>query len=644
MKSFRRFGWGAAIVALVAVGDARAVIYGLDGGNYNAYQWRTDNLTWDQHRFNAMQATFGGQSGHLVTLTDAAENTYVNNIGSGDRWIGLTDHDLTNGGIASTIDGFSGSGNLGAFETGAFSGGASRTSAGWRWVDGTVYNGAVFQAWNGSEPNNAGQTTTNPGEDAVHYTGSAGLWNDNNAGSSLGDTDTLMDAIYEFNTQIAPAQLQAWKATIVKVQDVQDPGFNVGNLANANSLRNAPVGSTDRQLSFGTQGIATGTFALADFKDSGASGNFAGEPLPPGIAGAADDYVVVYSNQFTVAADGTFTFGFRSDDGGHIRIPGASFGTTTNTNGQVAGSDTLSFAANRGQADTFGQVFLAAGNYNIEFLYWEDGGGSSAGEAFFAPGAFTSFAGNGFKLLGDNTGVLTFANPANNVQTHKARPQINYPDITTLAQADQALAGAFAAPTQVGFPKEAFYDVININNAASGNPTAQAGAFGGIEDPVFGLVNVDDFVFQATALLEVPETGIYTFGVRSDDGARLRIDVAGDGFSDADNIIAGNGVLNFVYADILLTKGFVPIQFTWFERGGGADAEVFAAFNPLDLAVSGDPRNLTNGLVFRLVGDGPNGGLRVFQTQPVNVPEPATGLLGLLGMTLLARRRTRATT
>ncbi len=110
-------------------------------------------------------------------------------------------------------------------------------------------------------------------------------------------------------------------------------------------------------------------------------------------------------------------------------------------------------------------------------------------------------------------------------------------------------------------------------------------------------VDVDDFVVEVTATIHIPSAGPWTFGVNSDDGFRLNV---GDSFviafpdprGPADTL----GVFNVPVA------GDYALRLVYYERGGGAGLELFAA-----------PGNRTawDSTNFRLVGDTANGGLAV---------------------------------
>ncbi len=106
--------------------------------NYNGHSYyrSTGSMTWT----NARQSCLN-MGGHLVTITSAAENTFIFNLWP-SGWIGLTDE---------VVEGQ------------------------WRWVTGETYS---YSSWNSGEPNNAGN------EDYIQFVG-GGRWNDLNNNSSL---------------------------------------------------------------------------------------------------------------------------------------------------------------------------------------------------------------------------------------------------------------------------------------------------------------------------------------------------------------------------------------------------------------------------------------------------------------------------
>jgi hypothetical protein len=99
--------------------------------NYNGHSYyrSTGSMTW-----TAAKAACENMGGHLVTVTTAAENSFIFGLWP-NGWIGLTDE---------LVEGQ------------------------WRWVTGETFS---WSNWNGGEPNNAGN------EDYIQFVG-GGKWND----------------------------------------------------------------------------------------------------------------------------------------------------------------------------------------------------------------------------------------------------------------------------------------------------------------------------------------------------------------------------------------------------------------------------------------------------------------------------------
>lgn len=154
--------------------------------------------------------------------------------------------------------------------------------------------------------------------------------------------------------------------------------------------------------------------------------------------------------------------------------------------------------------------------------------------------------------------------------------------INNLTQAQQLMdgtitrgnvtVGGVAKPTPITIT-----DQPRINYA----DVASAGVFSGDTWPTasFGTAAIDDFVLRATAVLVVASTGEYTFNINNDDGGRLRIDLNNDGdFNDPGEVIISDDALHgstTSTADKVLNAGTYPIEYIYFERGGGATGEVF---------------------------------------------------------------------
>ncbi len=165
--------------------------------------------------------------------------------------------------------------------------------------------------------------------------------------------------------------------------------------------------------------------------------------------------------------------------------------------------------------------------------------------------------------------------------------------INSLATADTAISGVNNRP---GSPVNASAQVLDYVDAAAGN----AGNFS-LNNPFPGLnINIDDFALRATATIFISgdQAGDWTFGTNADDGVRLRI--------DGNDIIVDNTLHppQDRFGTVNLTAGTHEIDAVFFERGGGAAYELFAAPGT---------HNAFNAN-FDLVGD-PNGNLPLVSLQ-----------------------------
>jgi len=378
----------ACVVALVAGGSAQATLlatgpYGA-GGTLNAYERNGTAMTWDAARVAAASRSFVGVAGHLVTLGSAAENAFVFGVGSGDRWIGLTDSFAT-----STIDGAT---MPGVGEFGNTSGMAypvagtdpndniinpgTQRGEGWAWVTGEPL---VYQNWGGGEPNNSGE------EDAAHIRGDAG-WNDHRAGSTLGNTDQNLASLIEYDVNLTGGVL-------LHALNYREVKANTGVIG---QITNLAQGEALLALNPGDPGHAgekSGLATVVNLRGGGGEGRF-GNNDSYLIGG--DDFASEFTGWIRIPSAGQWTFGTNSDDG-----TGLVIGTFTKNNDVLAGPhDHLA---------TFN--FASAGMYPLRLVFFERGGGEEV-ELFAAQGAFTSYNTN-FRLVGDRAnGGLVVTNMA----------------------------------------------------------------------------------------------------------------------------------------------------------------------------------------------------------------------------------------
>lgn len=138
-------------------------------------------------------------------------------------------------------------------------------------------------------------------------------------------------------------------------------------------------------------------------------------------------------------------------------------------------------------------------------------------------------------------------------------------------------------------------DVINYVGTGAGANFSGDRAF-----PTQAMqVDFDDFFIDATGVMTIPTSGLWTFGVNSDDGFRLVLERDGQVLtSQFDGLRGPSDTLQ----TFDLTAGRWNVRLQVFEHGGGSSAELFAAAGEYTSFVGG---------AFRLVGDVANGGLAV---------------------------------
>jgi hypothetical protein len=148
----------------------------------------------------------------------------------------------------------------------------------------------------------------------------------------------------------------------------------------------------------------------------------------------------------------------------------------------------------------------------------------------------------------------------------------------------------------------------------------------------------NDFILRANGAIRIDVAGTYTFGFDSDDGTAFQLfganftKTGGNGTAGGDIILFNDPTgSSFTLASTFLDAGVYEFEITFFENGGGAFAEYFAAqgsFSSFD------------GNAFRIIGDTEFGGLALVP-RALAVPEPASAMLGMLGLSLLGLRRRR---
>lgn len=215
---------------------------------------------------------------------------------------------------------------------------------------------------------------------------------------------TLPNAVPTAGTYFAPATTYGYRGTagMWGVREIKGyPGIGLNSLVNLDRTFKAhattPGGTV---VSYWTPMIN-----FSDDEYPGVLGYFANEG-DFGTNTAADDNNIALLGRCTVKIPtaGSYTFGFRGDDGSRLRVVGRNFASSTRVNGGNDANpahigDTLYYPNTAGDSATLGVVSLPAGEVDLEFCYFESTGGSSI-EVFAAAGSKTSVD-DAFQLIGN---------------------------------------------------------------------------------------------------------------------------------------------------------------------------------------------------------------------------------------------------
>ena len=342
------------------------------GGNY-AYGQFGPNNTWNLYEvvstatswtaaYNAAAAkSVAGVTGHLVAITSAAEKNFIQSKIGANSWIGLTD-DPAYGGTEK------GDTHSWPAPTEGYPPTATQRGAGFVWCNGEsfTYHSSVW-------------ATSEPGGDGNYVEMSTtGKWYDRSAGSNY-----IYVIEYDLRLTAPPSNSNGF-AILEKHNNVQIPDIQ----------------SAVNFLDNGTGTTYAYNAAVIDYIDpeDWGGGDFSVNNPFGGNTSADDDFFALQIHgTVRIPSSGTWTFGVNSDDGFRLKLDGAVFDTLAGCT-NPAGSDTMEYAGLRGASDSLGAVDLAAGDYEFDLVYFENGGGSGL-EFFAAPGAFPSF--ESYRLVGD---------------------------------------------------------------------------------------------------------------------------------------------------------------------------------------------------------------------------------------------------
>jgi hypothetical protein len=667
-----------AAVAIFSLGPAAyaeffQAPYG-PGDAWNVYEVVTAGATFADANAAASTASWNGTNGHLLHVGSAAENNTVHRkAGFGDVWIGLTDREF------AAPPGADGDGDPTPQESQTFGTADDKNRIkGWAWTSGET---VTFLNWADNEPNDSG------GEDAAHLRND-GQWNDHKSGYAADapmmamiqpgtSTDEsggpsfkyVIEYPVESPTQLAGVPLHtvmpptpmpgipggpgSWG--LVEVRGV-DPGGNITSTIN-NLLTDPPPAAaqifTDRVPKLDLtdpETNANGGPVLGDAPIPFLSDTKDGEPGFPGNPdpnNGDDNWIhTVAKGRLKVLEAGDYTIQVRSDDGFALKVHGGSFSVSSGA-GQIdpADAQTIFFPRGTGDSNTKGLITLTEGEYDVEFVSWEGGGGAyyevtSAKGDFLGSNLYTQWL-----ALGDPSRVETAPSVVRLVAPANV---INGPDADNITDTITAIRAAIKDPAS----PRGTADAVMLIGAADENPCCNRPSEklprdlltvfpngGGDEYTagVFGTFLVDNGNDTPNETLQM------TFGLFTDDGVALHI--FGESFTekgangdlvalDGDTMIQFDGFTgnSNTYGLIELQEGTYGFEAFLFEGGGGSGLEIFVA--------EGDQRDAYNVGTFAPLSINPD---PVFVNQGMElVPEPsglALACLSLLGLLGLARRR-----
>ncbi|UCG59501.1 MAG: hypothetical protein JSU70_08300, partial [Phycisphaerales bacterium] len=357
----------------------------------------------------------------------------------------------------------------------------------------------------------------------------------------------------------------------------------------------------DQDACYGSLGSGIGTIVdyampVLNIHDSDGYGNYGNDNVFGVVTaghrdhGTVDDISLIARGAIQIPAgqSGPWTFGFNSDDGCTLQLPGHDF--ISATNGEIVnfeGGAALRFYGGRGAADTLGVINLPEGNHPF-WLTYHEGVGGAAVEFFAARGVHTTFDPSVFKLVGHTSiGTVPVPGFCDEVIMAATLPGV-WGQIDSIQDAMEAVAEGEAHGTN------SIRGCVVVNHSdpedGAADPDA-SGSFGA--DQVFPNDRPgddDDFAVMVEGLLDIPAAGVYQIGFNSDDGAGIQIFgqrwhgiVPG---SDASAVITGD-TDDWLITDAVTgwswtageiefeAPGCYEFRAIMFERGGGSFFEMF---------------------------------------------------------------------
>jgi hypothetical protein len=158
-----------------------------------------------------------------------------------------------------------------------------------------------------------------------------------------------------------------------------------------------------------------------------------------------EDFIQLAKGRIRIAEAGVYTFGIHSDDGFAFRIFGAEF-TKTSGAGVIdaAAPNTVIHPADTGDSNTRAVVTLAAGDYDLEFFWWERGGGDY-GELYAAKGDFANDADTDtWKSIGEEGGLALVGPAGSTIRITNVAKTTNAVNLTFSVEAGKSYIAQYS--------------------------------------------------------------------------------------------------------------------------------------------------------------------------------------------------------
>jgi len=536
--------------------------YSSDTGNF--YMLETSGANYATASADAASRFIDGVAGHIVTITSAAENNFIDNLLVASTWIAGSDRDVE--GEWDWIEGPEagtqfwqgiGSGSGGAAVGGAYSNWSNawepndygsgedyiemRTNGVWNDIRGTDSRDYVIE-WDGSSlyttaTGDVGTTNTlfgGDGDDMIY--GAGGV--DTLSGDAGNDTISGGEADDQINGGDGQDNLNGDAGNDTVYGDGDNDIVNGGigddtlyggdgnDQISGDFASGFVVTESGWQYEYYDLGTSPTNLASAGFTLNGGRDNSnvatstgVTQDLNPTNFDSGDNYALKFETTLTITTAGTYTFRTRSDDGSQLFLDGV----------QIVDNDGLHGAVT---VTSSGQV-LAAGTYTLEATFFERTGGNVMEVTM--SGADT---GNVYTDLGPYAGV-----------TYQTISNANGADTLYGGDGDDTLFGGDGLDTLYG---EAGADTFVFESDS---------AFSNI-DVISGFTTADNDVIDISDVLSGlgVNAGNISDYVEISSSNGVRVDVSGSGsFGAATQISSFAGATSVSDEATMLTNGHLII-------------------------------------------------------------------------------------